>query len=218
MNERLARCLAFVAIVATTVGFSGVAHVYAWDSLTSSNSHSRITQGAVNELLLDGSVPESIKAPIRESSARIVDMGDNEDTHKQTYSPTYDPINLYSRATGNNPGSNHVELWWMSVVAKYRLWQTTGDTKYRDDAYELLGKMLHDIEDMGTPPHAYQNQHGVAPQYRVAAFEVLSAATSYDTSYYQRPYDFNHPGKNIVDGWGTVANPGWHTDGAQIRW
>jgi hypothetical protein len=94
------------------------------------------------------------------------------------------------QATGNNSGTTHPEYWWQDALCYYRL----GD---HYNAYAELGKLIHLIEDQTSVPHSYNVMHGGS--YGMDNFEILSAVTPMDYTYYTSPGDAKTPRQNILN-------------------
>lgn len=222
MRNRVARvCSVLCALLIAAPLLLLPSRALAWDSAFGGGSHKDITVAAYADLLSDPAVSAKVKSELRAYRTTIIKQSYNEMSHPQTFK-TPSGLNYYSSAVGNNPGTNGIYYWWKTVVAYYRKYQSSHNTSYRDKAYYYLGVMVHDIEDMGSPPHAFYNMHGfstAASGWGPTAFEILSAVTSYDDTFYKKPTWTGSgspwPGKNIVDGTGTSGLT-WHGDAAQL--
>jgi hypothetical protein len=74
---------------------------------------------------------------------------------------------MRKRHKGTNAGCDDIQGWWQDSLAAYRQGR-------KDQAYFLLGVLLHMVEDMGVPAHANGIEHqGSLDQYD--HFELLAA-------------------------------------------
>jgi hypothetical protein len=176
--------------------------VKAWDSLwdTDGTSHHDITQHALADVMADPNVPSQIKDSLTPEIRELLiecSMGMGEEIHGQVKENDVSGYRYYSaQAVGNNPGTTHPEYWWQTAVAYYRDWQRTGNLAARELAYQYLARVIHSVEDQGSPPHAWYSPHGTHGESLFGAnFELVSFLTQWDTEYYKHPGD----GKNVVN-------------------
>lgn len=144
----------------------GSAPAQAWDSakfewLTDivHPTHSYMTEFAINELAAE--FPE-----LSEYGLALVE-GSNQELHELPVEGTLHGVDLEAaRAAhkGTNAGSDDVPGWWADARAAY----AAGN---KEQAYFLLGIMLHMIEDMGVPAHA----NGVYHQGTITEFDNFEA-------------------------------------------
>jgi len=182
-----------------------------WDAILGEafSSHEGITERAIDSILKDPTADEGLKEWLRPWQDTIVDYagsahnpfiygrygelihgirrpGDSLQLDCEP-PPSFDAYSMALGparwAVGNNPGTTHPEYWWQTVVCAYR----RGD----DNAYRVLGQLIHAVQDQGSLPHAYYHQHGA--ESHAEGFEILSALSHIDTSSYQTP------NKNLIE-------------------
>ena len=149
-------CLRFVVvlIVSTIVTVTASSSVSAWDSKKFTHqpvhpTHSYLTEWGIDQLKAEA--PELNQFP-----AEIIE-GANQELHEL---PLKKPMTLHGvdleakrrQHRGTNEGCDDIEGWWQDAIASYK----TGN---KQQAYFLLGIMLHMIEDMGVPAHANKVYH-----------------------------------------------------------
>jgi hypothetical protein len=131
-------------------------------------THSYLTEWAIDRLrtefpeaqqyrsaLIDGSNTELHELPSRDYE---IELG-------RKYG--LDLESMRKRHKGTNAGCDDIQGWWQDSVAAYRQGR-------KDQAYFLLGVLLHMVEDMGVPAHANGIEHqGSLDQYD--HFELLAA-------------------------------------------
>jgi hypothetical protein len=139
---------------------------WAWDSAGSNpthSTHSYLTEWAINRL--QGEYPE-----LQQFQATIID-GANEELHELPVSGTRHGVDLESKRVqhkGTNEGSDDMQGWWQDSLSAYRQGQ-------KDQAFFLLGVVLHMIQDMGVPAHANKIYHqGNLTQFDNFEFLALS--------------------------------------------
>ncbi len=207
---RRAAGVAAAALIAAGLWLCPAPAAAAWDSFLGSNSHNAIFEHAYREALFmieeDPDLPATLADHLAAGEAELLRLCDTEESHGATR--TLDE----ATPVGSNAGTNHPEEYWQAAVRHYRDWQRTGSEASRLAAYTDLGYLVHDIEDQGCPPHAYNAEHGGSDP---GSFEILTTTTPYDTYYYREPGDdhvtYDHPGKNVLD-------TGDHYDGSQLQW
>lgn len=97
----------------------------------------------------------------------VVIEGANQELHELPVTGSLYGIDLDMarvRHKGTNAGSDDVPGWWSDALAAYR----SGN---REQAYFVVGIMLHMIEDMGVPAHA----NGVIHQGTLTEFDNFEA-------------------------------------------
>lgn len=117
-----------------------------WDSQSGNPTHathSYLTEYAVDQL--KGEFPE-----LATYKATLV-KGANEELHEIALSDP-DLESLREAADGTNWSCNHPEIVWAKAQDAYE----SGD---KDRAYFLTGIVLHWVEDMGVPAHAFHVIH-----------------------------------------------------------
>jgi hypothetical protein len=122
-------------------------------------THSYLTEFAIDQL--DGKYPE-----LRKYRDVLVE-GANQELHELPVEGTLYGIDLDAARVehkGTNAGSDDVPGWWSDAMAAY----AGGD---KEQAYFLIGIVLHMIEDMGVPAHA----NGVYHQGTVSEFDNFEA-------------------------------------------
>ena len=161
-------------------------HQAAWDSQDGNPTHathSYLTEYACNQL--QGSYPELVTY-----RAKIVD-GANREIHDIALSdPTQEALRIADG--GNNWACSHPEVVWNTAKAKY----AAGD---KASAYWYLGILLHYVEDMGVPAHAFHVYHQSSPSnwdnFEVLAFQKW--APSYSSINKTDP-GFSSPDQYVV--------------------
>lgn len=138
----------------------------AWDSSTGNPTHpthSYLTEWALDRL--QGQYPEL------QQFRGIVIEGANEELHELTVSGEKYGIDLEAKRVqhkGTNEGCDDIQGWWQDCLTAYRQAQ-------KEQAYFLLGVMLHMIQDMGVPAHANKVYHqGSLTQFDNFEFLALS--------------------------------------------
>jgi len=173
----------------------GADPAYAWDSIPKGTaSHWQFLRDAINDLY--GEDPKRY-GELKSFMSELQDGSVNEAVHAQTRSveSTF-PEQYYRMAVGNNDGNNHPEYYWQTAIDHYRHYVKYNDVAELGAAYFYLGSLIHIIEDMSAPPHAYNVMHGgLTGQDN---FELLAFNNLY-YEYHTRPDSTFHPGKNILD-------------------
>jgi hypothetical protein len=144
-----------------------VPSAWAWDSDSWKNpthpTHSYITEWAIAQL--KNQAPE-----LQQFQKQIVE-GANTELHELKVSGTKYGIDLNAKRIehkGTNEGCNDIQGWWQDSLKAYR----QGN---KQQAYFLLGVMLHMIEDMGVPAHANRVYHqGSLTEFDNFEFMALS--------------------------------------------
>lgn len=123
----------------------------AWDSQNFPNvthaTHSYLTEFAIDQLA--SAYPE-----IRTYQEALID-GANTELHELPVSGVQYGIDLDAARRahqGTNEGTADINGWWADSLAAYR----AGN---REQAYFLLGVLLHMVQDMGVPAHANLIHH-----------------------------------------------------------
>jgi hypothetical protein len=124
---------------------------WAWDSDSWQNpthpTHTYITEWAVDQI--------KTQAPELQQFQKQVIEGANAELHELPISGTKYGINLNAKRIehkGTNEGCDDIQGWWQDSLNAYRQ-----DNK--EQAYFLLGVIIHMIEDMGVPAHANKVSH-----------------------------------------------------------
>jgi hypothetical protein len=152
-----------LALARALVWGCGGSAALAWDSTFLDgrvSTHSRLTAFAVDALAAD--IPE-----LMAYRAELL-AGANQELHElpvrgNAYGLDLDRLRVRHR--GTNAGTDDIRGWWEEARAAYR----RGD---RQAAYFLLGIMLHMIQDMGVPAHAWRIHHQARP-FQLDGVEVM---------------------------------------------
>lgn len=144
----------FVVAVAPVLLFGSIAlcplEAWAWDSAAGNPTHpthTYLTEWAIDQL--KDQAPE-----LAQFQSQILE-GANSELHELPVSGTKYGIDLETKRVqhqGTNEGCNDIQGWWQDSLTAYRQGQ-------KEQAYFLLGVMLHMIEDMGVPAHANKVYH-----------------------------------------------------------
>jgi len=127
----------------------------AWDSAAGNPTHpthSYLTEWAIDQL--------QNQYPELQQFRKVIIEGANAELHELPVSGTKYGINLEAKRIqhqGTNEGCNDIQGWWQDSLTAYRQGQ-------KEQAYFLLGVMLHMIEDMGVPAHANKVYHQGNPR------------------------------------------------------
>lgn len=147
------RILLAVMVSAAFPLASGAA--WGWDSDSKLNplhpTHSYLTEFAIDALA--GQYPE-----VKAFAAQLIE-GANTELHELPVRGTAYGLDLEAKRAehrGTNEGSDDVAGWWADAAAA----RAAGETQ---QAYFLVGVMLHMIEDMGVPAHANLLYHQGSP-------------------------------------------------------
>lgn len=139
---------AFVLFSSTVLPITAA---WAWDSESWKNpthpTHTYITEWAIAQL--------KTQAPSLQQFQKQIIEGANAELHELPVSGTKYGINLNDKRIehkGTNEGCDDIQGWWQDSLNAYR----QGN---KEQAYFLLGVMLHMIEDMGVPAHANKVYH-----------------------------------------------------------
>jgi len=146
--------LGAIALVASMLAAAPAAE--AWDSIKLNPTH------PTHSYLTEYAIAHVDKAEINKYRAVIVE-GANEELHELPVTGTRYGIDLNAwriRHKGTNAGTDDIAGWWHDALAAYR----SGN---KQQAYFLVGIMLHFIEDMGVPAHA----NGVYHQGNLTEFD-----------------------------------------------
>ena len=122
-------------------------------------THSYMTEFAIDELAAE--FPE-----LSEYGNALIE-GANQELHELPVEGTLHGVDLEAariRHRGTNAGSDDVPGWWADAQAAY----ASGN---KEQAYFLVGVMLHMIQDMGVPAHA----NGVYHQGTLTEFDNFEA-------------------------------------------
>ena len=122
-------------------------------------THSYLTEYALDQL--QGQYPEL------KQYRDVVVQGANQEMHELPVKGTLYGIDLNAariKHKGSNAGSDDVPGWWADAEAAYK----AGN---KQQAYFLIGIMLHMVEDMGVPAHA----NGVYHQGTLTEFDNFEA-------------------------------------------
>jgi hypothetical protein len=138
----------------------------AWDSAANNPTHpthSYLTEWAIDRL-------QNQNPELRQFRSIIIE-GANSELHELPVSGRRYGIDLEAKRVqhqGTNEGSNDIQGWWQDSLTAYRQGR-------KDQAYFLLGVMLHMIEDMGVPSHAnYVYHQGNLTEFDNFEFLALS--------------------------------------------
>lgn len=147
-----------ILAVTILVGATGAAS--AWDSVKHNPTHpthTYLTEHAIER----ANIPE-----MRRYSRQLIE-GANQELHELPVKGTMYGIDLNAwriRHKGTNEGTGDIRGWWRATLAAYK----AGN---KEQAYFLLGIMLHFIQDMGVPAHA----NGVHHQATLREFDNFEA-------------------------------------------
>jgi hypothetical protein len=143
-----------VILIATLVLYVNtclwVPAAWAWDSASGNPTrptHSLLTEWAIDQI--------KSQAPEFQVYRQQIIEGANTELHELPVSGTKYGIDLNARRIkrkGTNEGSDDVPGWWQDSVEAYK----KGN---KQQAYFLLGVVLHMVEDMGVPAHANKVYH-----------------------------------------------------------
>ena len=140
---------------------------WAWDSDSWKNptrpTHSLITEWGIAQL--------QAQAPELQQYQKQIVEGANAELHELPVSGTQYGIDLNAKRIqhkGTNEGCNDTQGWWQDSLTAYHQGK-------KEQAYFLLGVLLHMIEDMGVPAHANKVYHqGNATEFDNFEFMALS--------------------------------------------
>jgi hypothetical protein len=159
------RC-ALGALILIILGSVFAPTAFAWDSakfkwLTKivHPTHSYLTEFAIEQL--GGEFPE-----LSEYGLALIE-GANQELHELPVEGTLYGVDLEAKRAehkGTNAGSDDVRGWWGDAKAAY----AAGN---KEQAYFLLGILLHMIQDMGVPAHA----NGIYHQGTISEFDNFEA-------------------------------------------
>jgi hypothetical protein len=138
-------------IPAAEVVLAAAAPASSWDSQHWANvthaTHSYLTEYAIDQL--------AALYPQLQAYRAILIEGANAELHELPVSGVLYGIDLDAKRVehrGTNEGTADIAGWWADSLAAYR----AGNV---DQAYFLLGVLLHMVEDMGVPAHAHLLYH-----------------------------------------------------------
>lgn len=153
-NKRLISLAVASVVLATPLSAISIAlwcpGARAWDSAKNNPTHpthSYLTEWAIDQI--KSQFPE-----LQQFRSEIVE-GANQELHELPVSGTKYGIDLNAKRAqhkGTNEGTDDIQGWWQDSLAAYR----QGN---KQQAYFLLGIILHMIEDMGVPAHANKVYH-----------------------------------------------------------
>ena len=136
----------------------------AWDSIKLNPTH------PTHSYLTEYAITLAAKSEIDSYRAVIVE-GANQELHELPVTGTKYGIDLDAwriRHKGTNAGTDDIAGWWHDALAAYR----AGN---KQQAWFLVGIMLHFIEDMGVPAHANGVYHqGTLTEFDNFEFMALS--------------------------------------------
>ena len=142
-------------------------NAWAWDSAAGNPTHpthSYLTEWAIDHL--------PAQYPEVQQFRNVIVEGANTELHELPVSGTKYEIDLDAKRRqhqGTNEGSNDIQGWWQDSLTAYQQGQ-------KEQAYFLLGVMLHMIQDMGVPAHANKVYHQGTPT-EFDNFEFLALST-----------------------------------------
>lgn len=123
---------------------------WAWDSAAGNPTHpthTYLTEWAIDQL--------QNQYPELQQFRNVIIEGANSELHELPVSGTKYGIDLEAKRIqhqGTNEGCNDIQGWWQDSLTAYRQGR-------KQQAYFLLGVMLHMIQDMGVPAHANTVYH-----------------------------------------------------------
>ena len=148
------KCQRFVALFSSIFIVTNMmlisSSALAWDSAAGNPTHpthSYLTQWAIDQL--------QNQYPELQQFRNVIIEGANAELHELPVSGTKYGIDLEAKRLqhqGTNEGCNDIQGWWQDSLTAYRQGQ-------KQQAYFLLGVMLHMIQDMGVPAHANKVYH-----------------------------------------------------------
>ena len=158
MKRRLALVVA-LSLLAAGPAVAWDSAKFKWLTPIVHPTHSYLTEYAIDQL--QGQYPE-----LKKFRAVIVE-GANQEMHELPVKGALYGIDLNAariKHKGTNAGSDDVPGWWADAEAAYK----AGN---KQQAYFLIGIMLHMVEDMGVPAHA----NGVHHQGTLTEFDNFEA-------------------------------------------
>ena len=132
------------------------AHFDSADGNPTHPTHSILAEFAIKTLKAE--LPE-----VATFEKEIVD-GANRELH-ELVSKTHEALRL--EIGGNNWSADHPELLWEKAQASY----AAGD---KSTAFFYVGVLLHYVQDMGVPAHAFHVIHQASPIWEIDNFEMLA--------------------------------------------
>ena len=159
MRQHVAFAVAVAAILAVSPAVAWDSAKFKWLTPIVHPTHSYLTEYAIDRL--SRTYPELTKY------RDVIIEGANQELHELPVKGTLYGIDLDKKRIqhkGTNAGSDDVPGWWADAEAAYK----AGN---RQQAYFLVGIMLHMIEDMGVPAHA----NGVIHQGTLTEFDNFEA-------------------------------------------
>lgn len=157
--RHLAVAAALAAILAASPAAAWDSAKFKWLTPIVHPTHSYLTEYAIGQL--------SAKYPELSKYQVVIVEGANQELHELPVKGTLHGIDLNKKRIehkGTNAGSDDVPGWWADAEAAYK----AGN---KQQAYFLIGIMLHMIEDMGVPAHA----NGVIHQGTLTEFDNFEA-------------------------------------------
>jgi hypothetical protein len=141
-----------VAILASLIIFNGfnLTPAIAWDSKERNPTHpthSYLTEWAIDQL-------KSQSPELQQYKTQLIE-GANTELHELPVNGTMYGIDLNAKRIqhqGTNEGCNDIQGWWQDSRSAFK----QGN---KDQAYFVLGILLHMVEDMGVPAHANKVYH-----------------------------------------------------------
>ena len=150
MKRRLALILA-LSLLAAGPALAWDSAKFKWLTPIIHPTHSYLTEYALDQL--------QAKYPDLKKYRDVVVEGANQEMHELPVKGSLYGIDLNAariKHKGTNAGSDDVPGWWADAEAAYK----AGN---KQQAYFLIGIMLHMVEDMGVPAHANGVYHQGTP-------------------------------------------------------
>ena len=197
-----------IAVAAAIVAILSASPAWAWDSAKFKwltpivhPTHSYLTEYAIDQL--------AAKYPELSKYRDVIIEGANQELHELPVKGTLYGIDLNKKRIehkGTNAGSDDVPGWWADAIAAYK----AGNAQ---QAYFVIGIMLHMIEDMGVPAHA----NGVIHQGTLTEFDNFEAMAlqKWDPDFKdvnRKDPAFTDPAKyyRFSQDWTHTDAPGYH--------
>jgi hypothetical protein len=177
----------------------------AWDSASRNPTHpthSYITEWAIDQL-------KAQKPELQQYRTQIIE-GANTELHELAVSGTKYGLDLNAKRIehkGTNRGCDDIQGWWTDSLNAYK----QGN---KQQAYFLLGIMLHMVEDMGVPAHANNVYHqGNLTEFDNFEFMALSNWKPSFTSINRVDPVFAEPWKyyNFSQDWAKTDAPNYNS-------
>lgn len=150
VNTIQQRMAVILTVAACTTAGALSREAAAWDSRKRNPTHpthSYITEWAIDQV--------GREFPEVQTYRNVLVDGANQEPHELPISGRLYGVDLEAKRRehrGTNEGSDDVQGWWNDALAAYR----AGN---KQQAYFLLGILLHMVEDMGVPAHANRVIH-----------------------------------------------------------